>query len=124
MLVPTIQQFHPDQPQTSLEDGGRTRADVSEIQFQPKRPFRLVPGKQVVDTRSECSLVAWYRLIVHQPPSYAHVAQTLAISYELKQMSRDQLAALARTAKGSMKTSGENAAAIVRRLRDEWDDSD
>ena len=124
MLILTIQHYYPDQPQTPIEDGGLTSAHVSKLQFRPEKPLHLIPGRHVVITRSECSRVTWHKVIAHPPPSHARVAQALAVASELQQMPRDQLVALARTAKGSMRTAGENAAAIVRRLRDEWDDND
>ena len=124
MFLTAIEQYNPDQPQTHLEDGGLSSTHVSQLQFRHEEGPALVPGKPMVITRSEASRIAWCKVIAYQPPSHAHMAQTLAISNELKQMPHDQLVALARSAKGSLKASGENAAAIVRRLRDEWEDRD
>ena len=55
------------------------------------------------------------------PPSQILLASALAIANELKQLPREELVALARKAKGSLKDTTESATAVVRRLRDEWD---
>ena len=55
------------------------------------------------------------------PPSQILLASALAIANELKQLPREELVALARKAKGSLKDTTEIATAVVRRLGDEWD---
>ena len=49
------------------------------------------------------------------------LAPAFAIATELKQLPWEELAALARKAKGSLKDTTESATAVVRRLRDEWE---
>ncbi len=58
------------------------------------------------------------------PPSQMLLAPAFAIATELKKLPREELVALARKAKGSLKDTTESAAVVVRHLRDEWDVAD
>jgi len=58
---------------------------------------------------------------IPQPPSQVLLTPIPAVASELKQLSREELIALARKAKGSLKNTAESAVDIVRHLRDEWD---
>jgi uncharacterized protein with von Willebrand factor type A (vWA) domain len=60
-------------------------------------------------------------MIARIPPSQILLASAFAIANELKQLPREELVALARKAKGSLKDTSESATAVIRRLRDEWE---